>query len=201
MKTFLALGDSYTIGEGVAAEEGWPVQLQQLLIADGVEIQTPEIVAQTGWTTGELLAGIDAAGIDATFDLVSLLIGVNNQYRGLEVDAYAADFENLLNLAIGFAGGDASRVVVVSIPDWSVTPFARTHTQASLADIASAIDAFNRVNCRLAYHRKCAYVDVTKITRERYADPHAWTEDDLHPAPLMYARWVRKLLPVVRPLF
>lgn len=200
LKTFLALGDSYTFGEGVSTEEGWPAQLKELLVEDGVEMQAPDIVAQTGWTTEELLEGIEAAGIDTAFDLVSLLIGVNNQYRGQDIESYALDFERLLDLAIGFAGGDASRVVVLSIPDWSVTPFARSQADASPAAISKAIDAFNKVNCRQAYRRGCAYVDVTIITRENYADPHAWTGDNLHPAPLMYTQWARKLLPVVRPL-
>ncbi len=185
----------------MSLEDGWPAQLRQLLVDSGINMQPPVIVAQTGWTTDELLAGVEAASIDATFDLVSLLIGVNNQYRGLDTTSYAADFERLLEGAIGFAGGDPSRVVVLSIPDWGVTPFGRAKTDDSSNSISKGIDVFNRINCLQAYHCGCAYVDVTSITREHCADPHAWTGDALHPGPLMYTQWARKLLPVVRSLF
>src|SRR5688500_13738544 len=121
--TFLALGDSYTIGESVASEGRWPVQLAARLRARGIEIAPPKIVARTGWTTDELAEAIDDAQVTARYGLVSLLIGVNNQYRGRELANYREEFGALLERAIGFAG-DPKRVFVVSIPDWGVTPFA-----------------------------------------------------------------------------
>ena len=116
---YLALGDSYTIGESVAATERFPVQLAQTL-----KMPEPQIIAKTGWTTDELNAAIDAADPKGPFDLVTLLIGVNNQYRGRDAEQYRGEFAALLKRAIRFAGGDAKKVIVVSIPDWGVTPFA-----------------------------------------------------------------------------
>ncbi|WP_282298557.1 GDSL-type esterase/lipase family protein, partial [Stenotrophomonas sp. PS02289] len=121
---YLALGDSYTIGEGVAEQGRWPVQLSAALRAAGVDIADPQIIATTGWTTDELDAGIDAAAPQGPFDLVTLLIGVNNQYRGRSVDEYRTQFSALLQRALGFAGQRAQRVLVLAIPDWGVTPFA-----------------------------------------------------------------------------
>jgi lysophospholipase L1-like esterase len=126
---FLALGDSYTIGERVAKNERWPVQLAARLRAHGVPITDPEIIAVTGWTTDELDAGIQAAQPQGPYDLVSLLIGVNNQYRGRSPEEYQAQFADLLQQAIGLAGGDPTRVIVLSIPDWGVTPFAANETR------------------------------------------------------------------------
>jgi hypothetical protein len=145
MFRFLALGDSYTIGEGVAAAERWPVQLAARLRGRAVDVADPEIVATTGWTTDELAAGIEEADPSGPYDLVSLLIGVNNQYRGLPVDGYREQFRDLLGVAIAFAHGDPSHVIVLSIPDWGVTPFAEGRDRA---EIAKLIDAFNDVNLR-----------------------------------------------------
>src|SRR5688572_4092780 len=136
---FLAVGDSYTIGEAVAPADRWPEQLAALLRARGIDVDEIEIVATTGWTTDELDAGIDRAGPRGSFDLVSLLIGVNNQYRGLPLDEYRDQFRRLLDRAIDFVGGERSRVLVLSIPDWGVTPFAAGRERARIAD---EIDAF-----------------------------------------------------------
>ncbi|MBK5260447.1 MAG: SGNH/GDSL hydrolase family protein, partial [Thermoanaerobaculia bacterium] len=121
---FLALGDSYTIGEAVPESERWPVQLANALRARGIDVNGPQIIAKTGWTTDELNAAIDAADPRGPFDLVTLLIGVNNQFRGRDAEQYRGQLAALLQRAIGFAGGDAKRVIVVSIPDWGVMPFA-----------------------------------------------------------------------------
>ncbi|HZG69851.1 MAG TPA: GDSL-type esterase/lipase family protein, partial [Herpetosiphonaceae bacterium] len=142
MKRYLALGDSYTIGEGVAAEERWPEQLVQLLRAEGIGLAAPEIVARTGWTTGELIAGMSQAHPNGLFDLVSLLIGVNNQYRGLPPAAFESELLLLLRHAVALAGSCAGRVLVASIPDWGVTPFAAGRDRT---DIAEQIDTFNRI--------------------------------------------------------
>jgi lysophospholipase L1-like esterase len=192
---FLALGDSYTIGESVAAEERWPAQLAALLNAAGVEVSAPLIIAATGWTTDELAAGIDAADARGPFDLVSLLIGVNNQYRGHDPEQYRAEFAGLLTRAIAFAGGEPSAVIVLSIPDWGVTPFANGRERAQ---IAAAIDAFNAINREAAEAAGARYVDVTPISRRAATDPALIAADGLHPSGAMYAEWARLALPLAR---
>ena len=194
---YLALGDSYTIGEGVGADERWPDQLAALLRGQGMAVGPPEIVARTGWTTGELMAGIDRAAPSGCFELVSLLIGVNDQYRGMEAGEYRAPFRALLERAVTFAGGEAPRVIVLSVPDWSVTPFAQGRDRAR---IASEIDRFNAVNRHETVARGARYVDVTQASR---AAPPAGAgprlaPDGLHPSGEMYAVWARLVLPNAR---
>jgi lysophospholipase L1-like esterase len=176
---FLALGDSYTIGEGVTPEERWPNQLR---------IGEPEIIARTGWTTGELSAAIDAASLQSPYDLVTLLIGVNNQYRGRGVEEYRREFAALLRRAIELAGGKPSRVIVVSIPDWGVTPFAAGRDRAA---IAREIDSFNAVNRAEAWRAGARYADITPISRQK---PELVASDGLHPSGAMYAEWARAIL-------
>src|SRR6267378_4763448 len=130
---YLALGDSYTIGERVEPGERWPAQLASLLRHEGLAALEPEIIARTGWTTDELMADIERAAPEGRFDLVSLLIGVNDQYRGRDAEEYRGPFRTLLERAVAFAGGEAGRVVVVSIPDWGATPFARGRDRARIA--------------------------------------------------------------------
>jgi lysophospholipase L1-like esterase len=190
----LALGDSYTIGEAVAMEERWPVRLAAMLRARGVHAADPTIVATTGWTTDELARGIDSANPRRTFDVVTLLIGVNNQYRGRSSDEYRAQFRSLLARAVGFAGGQAGRVVVLSIPDWSVTPFAARRDRAN---IAGEIDTFNAINRDEATHAGARYVDVTPISRRAADEPALLAPDGLHPSGAMYAEWATEALPVV----
>ncbi|MBX3060631.1 MAG: SGNH/GDSL hydrolase family protein [Anaerolineae bacterium] len=191
---FLALGDSYTIGESVAEDERWPVQLAASLQEQGVHITTPEIIARTGWTTDELAAGIEAAQPAGPYDLVSLLIGVNNQYRGRSPEEYQAQFANLLQQAIAFAGGDPARVIVLSIPDWGVTPFA---ARLDAAAIAAEIDTFNAINRAEAEKVGVWYVDVTAVSRQATTDSTLIADDGLHPSGKMYAAWVELALPVV----
>lgn len=191
---YLALGDSYTIGEGVAPEGRWPVQLAARLRERGIEIGEPEIIATTGWTTDELDAAIDAARPKGPYALVTLLIGVNNQYRGRSVDEYREQFRALLERAVGFAGGDARRVVVVSIPDWSITPFAAAEGR-DLARIAAEIDAFNAVNRREAESRGARWADVTPQSRAPGA-ANLLADDKLHPSTAAYADWARRILPI-----
>jgi lysophospholipase L1-like esterase len=192
---FLALGDSYTIGESVAPTERWPVQLAALLRAEGLNVTDPLIIATTGWTTDELAAGIDRANPRGPFDLVSLLVGVNNQYRGRSRDEYREQFAALLQRAIGFAGGDPAHVLVLSIPDWSVTPFASGRDPAA---IAAEIDAFNAINRAEAERLGAHYVDVTAFSREAARDPSLVAGDGLHPSGKMYAKWARLALPAAR---
>src|SRR5687768_3440100 len=141
---YLALGDSYTIGESVPLEGRWPVQLAASLRQDGIAIEEPTIIAKTGWTTDELSAAIDDAKLEPPYDLVSLLIGVNNQYRGRAAKEYRGEFDALLTRAIGFAGGDARKVFVLSIPDWGTTPFAISSGR-DREQIARELDEYNAV--------------------------------------------------------
>lgn len=185
MSAFLALGDSYTIGEGVAAEERWPNRL-----AEALKIDPPRIIARTGWTTDELNAAIDAASPTGPFELVTLLIGVNNQYRGRSADEYRREFAALLSRAIHFAGGDAKRVLVVSIPDWGVTPFASSRDRQP---IARAIDDYNKINRDEATKAGAKYADITALSRKF---PTMVGRDGLHPSAEAYAMWTREIATV-----
>jgi lysophospholipase L1-like esterase len=192
---FLALGDSYTIGESVPEAERWPVQLTAMLALRGVRVTGPTIIAKTGWTTDELSAGIDAAHPTGKYDLVTLLIGVNNQYRGRSLDEYRAQFRALLTRAIGFAGGTAARVVIVSIPDWSVTAFA-ANSGRDRAKTSAEVDAFNAVAREEGTNAGAHYVDITPESRHAAADPVLVAGDGLHPSGKMYAEWAALALPV-----
>jgi lysophospholipase L1-like esterase len=185
---FLALGDSYTIGESVDDSERWPVQLADLLRAAGVSIGAPEIIARTGWTTDELAAAIETADPQGTYGLVSLLIGVNNQYRGRSVSEYADQFSGLLDTAVGFAGDDPSRVIVVLIPDWGVTPFGK---RSGRATIGTEIDEFNATAREISEARGVAFVDITPYSRKAAHDESLIAGDGLHPSGAMYAEWAR----------
>jgi lysophospholipase L1-like esterase len=193
VRRFLALGDSYTIGEGVSAAERWPVQLAARLRARGVPVGEPEIIARTGWTTDELAAALEQAAPQGPYDLVSLLIGVNNQYRGRDVEEYRAQFARLLERAIGLAGGEAGRVLVLSIPDWGVTPFAEGRDARA---IAREIDAFNAANAAEARRLGARYVDVTGISRRARDEAGLIAGDGLHPSGEMYGRWAEAALEV-----
>jgi lysophospholipase L1-like esterase len=185
---FLALGDSYTIGESVDPSERWTSHLVRRLRSEGIAIDEPVVVAKTGWTTDELAAAIDAASPEGPFDLVSLLIGVNNQYRGRSVDEYREQFAALLDRAVAFAGGDPRHVVVLSIPDWGVTPFAAKEGRDPIA-VARDIDAFNAVGFRIATERRARYVDVTHVSRRATHEPDLLASDGLHPSGRMYDEW------------
>jgi lysophospholipase L1-like esterase len=193
MKRYLALGDSYTIGEGVAAAERWPVQLAARLRAQGHSLADPHIIAQTGWTTDELAAAVVAAAPQSPYDLVSLLIGVNNQYRGRSRDEYRLQFAALLQQAITFAGDEPQRVLVLSIPDWGVTPFAAGRDRDQ---IRAEIDAFNAVNRAETARLAARYVDITPLSRRAAHDPGLLAADGLHPSGKMYTAWVDHILEV-----
>jgi lysophospholipase L1-like esterase len=208
---YLALGDSYTIGEGVAPADRWPMQLAHALRAEGVMLGDPKIIARTGWTTDELSAALDAfdasqaaghavAGANAkagTWDFASLLIGVNNQYRGRGVDEYRGEFAGLLQRASGYAGGRAGRVLVLSIPDWGVTPFAAREDRDAV-QVAREIDACNAAARGVCESRGMAFVDVTPVSRRRGAEAAMLVDDGLHPSAAMYAQWAALALPVAR---
>jgi lysophospholipase L1-like esterase len=189
---YLALGDSYTIGESVDKAERWPNQLAARLGQEGYETEVT-VIARTGWTTDELWQGIKEREINPPYDLVSLLIGVNNQYRGRDTDEYRGQFVFLLSKAIEYAGGDANRVLVLSIPDWGVTPFAAGRDGGR---IAREIDQFNAVNREETEKAGAHYVDVTPGSRRAVNDPTLIASDGLHPSGKMYAEWAELALPV-----
>ena len=194
LMTYLALGDSYTIGEGVPAAGRWPVQLAAALRDEGVPLAEPTILATTGWTTDELSAAMDAAGFVPPWDLVSLLIGVNNQYRGRAVAEYRGEFRRLLQRAITLAGDRADRVLVLSIPDWGVTPFARDSGR-DVARIAVELDAYNGAAHDETSHRGVGWTDITAISRRQAS---LLADDGLHPSAAQYTLWAEAALPVVR---
>ena len=189
---YLALGDSYTIGESVDATERFPNQLADFLKAGGLQTEVT-IIAKTGWTTNELWDGIQVSEVNPPYDLVSLLIGVNNQYRGYDINEYREQFVFLLNKSIEYAGGNPKRVVVLSIPDWGVTPFA--HGQGG-ERIARDIDAFNAVNRAETEKAGAQYINITPISREAAHDVTLIAGDGLHPSGKMYLEWAKLVYPV-----
>lgn len=197
--SYLALGDSYSIGEGVAESGRWPMQLARALRQAGSAIADPRIIATTGWTTDELSAAMDDAEPLGDWDVVSLLIGVNDQYRGRDVDAYIGGFTALLQRAIALAGGRPRRVFVLSIPDWGVTPFARDSGR-DLQRIADELDACNAAAQGICEAHGVAFVDITTASRDLGAVPGMLADDGLHPSAAMYAEWTRLALPVVQGL-
>jgi lysophospholipase L1-like esterase len=192
---YLALGDSYTIGESVEAEGSFPYQLAAELTKAKHPISKPDIIATTGWTTDELIDAISKSDTkDKKYDLVTLLIGVNNQYRGYNQETYRAEFIQLLNTAIAHANGNKNRVFVLSIPDWGVTPFADGRDRSQ---IAYEIDLFNAINKQETQKAGVAYIDITPISKQAAIDPTLNAEDGLHPSAKMYGLWVKEVLPVV----
>lgn len=190
---YLALGDSYTIGEGATPPERWPVQLAGLLRQRGIAVGEPQIIARTGWTVDELDAGIDTADPHGPFDLVTLLIGVNDQYRGADPEAYRPGFARMLARAVALAGGDARRVVVLSIPDWGATPFGRRGGRGP-ARISAEIDRFNEVNRQEALEAGVRFVEITPVSRRAASEPSLLAPDGLHYAGPMYQEWARLAL-------
>ncbi|NCX96704.1 MAG: SGNH/GDSL hydrolase family protein [Chitinophagia bacterium] len=191
LHAYLALGDSYTIGEKVLLENNFPHQLVTFLNRKGLSYTSPEIIAQTGWTTDELAVAIkNATQRNKKYDLVTLLIGVNNQYRGRDINNYTQEFSQLLHTAIGFANDNPHHVVVVSIPDWGVTPFAEDRNRE---EIAKQIDEFNAVNKKLATEAGCVYIHITPSTRQNGTNPLYLAEDKLHPSAKEYSIWARMI--------
>ncbi len=194
-KRMLCLGDSYTIGEALDANQRWPAQLSRLLAKRGlVDLQT-QIIAQTGWTTDELALAIDQQALSPAFDVVSLLIGVNNQYRSRDLTEYAMQFSILLAKAISLAKHQTRSALVISIPDWGLSPFAKKDRR-STSQIGLEIDAFNAVAKSICKAANVCFVDITSLSRR--ADDQLLAEDGLHPSGKAYRQWVDKILPVVQ---
>lgn len=192
--TYLALGDSYTIGEQVPTAENFPHQLATMLNAQGFKVAEPVIIATTGWTTDELAAAIKERNIQETFSFVTLLIGVNNQYRGRDLDNYRQEYTQLLDTAIRYANGHVNNVFVLSIPDWGVTPFAEGRDRVQ---IAKDIDAYNNACKDITLAHKCHYLDITDSTRKNGTTPAYLAEDGLHPSGKEYKIWAERLAPMV----
>ena len=192
-KNYLALGDSYTIGEAVNYTERFPVQLVTELGKKNIKVNQPEFVAVTGWTTANLLAALSIKQPSPKYDLVTLLIGVNNQYQRRNIDEYRQEFTTLLNNAITYAGGNTSKVIVVSIPDYSKTPFA---AGTDTAYIANQIDIFNAANKEITLQKQVKYVDITPISRGSEGSSGLVAQDGLHPSGMQYGLWVNKILPL-----
>ncbi|GMQ23635.1 SGNH/GDSL hydrolase family protein [Algoriphagus sp. oki45] len=197
--SYLALGDSYTIGEGVEENERYPMQLvSRLNSLGGQYFFPPKIIAKTGWTVDELEAGIQAAETSAEgYDLVTLLIGVNNQYRGRPVADYEKDFEAMLQRAIAFARGNQEHVVVLSIPDWGVTGFAKARNTDQVK-VASEIDAYNGAKKAICDKYEVRFIDITEEYRQIGGQEEMMAVDRLHPSGLVYTRWTEKLLEEVK---
>jgi lysophospholipase L1-like esterase len=192
MVDLLALGDSYTKGQGVPWDDNFPNQLYRRLSARGYAVQGPHVVAQTGWRTTELLGALQqqTAIADSVFSLVTLCIGVNNQYTSGSLDEYRQHFEILLQKAITFSGNRPKRVVVLSIPDYAYTPFGQNNP-----DISAELDAFNAINQTLANQYGVSYVFVTDISRQSAQMPDLIAPDGLHPSVKQYSAWMERLVP------
>ena len=191
-KSYLALGDSYTIGQSVAANERFPAQTVSLLKQQGININNPVYIAQTGWTTANLQSAIASQNPPATFDVVSLLIGVNDQYQGMDTSGYALRFTQLLEKAIQLTGGKKSNVFVLSIPDYSATPFVAAVNKSK---VSTEIDWFNAINKRITATYNVSYTDITPSTREAVTNAALVANDNLHPSGLEYKKWAEMLAP------
>ena len=196
---YLAIGDSYTAGESLQVEDSWSMQWARALRAKGIAIDDPGIIAKNGWTTDELCEALDEAESNNTlsppYDLVSISIGVNNQYSGRGEDNYREEFSALLKRAIGYAGKKTSHVFVLSIPDWGISEFGQKSGRDT-AQIARELDSYNQVNAEVSDTAGVHYIDIGKITREVGADAKFYAEDGLHPSRALYALWVKELLKV-----
>jgi lysophospholipase L1-like esterase len=192
--SYLALGDSYTIGTSVTAAESWPAQLAAALVTSGIDDKSyttePDIIATNGWTTRDLINGIDArADLNEEYDMVSLLIGVNNQFQGLSIVEYRVEFEQLLNQAITFAGNDRSKVFVVSIPDYAFTGFG-----AENQNISEGVRQFNSAAQEITDGYGIPFLNITPISQEGINDPELVASDNLHPSGKQYLRWVEEVI-------
>ena len=183
---YLALGDSYTIGHSVQQSLRYPIQLANKLEIDSIPIDTTIIIAKTGWRTDDLITAINDANLTDTFDLVSLLIGVNNQYQGIPLSVYETEFPELLQTAIQFAGGDKENVFVLSIPDYGYTPFG----QGNQTTISAELDIYNNLNKTFTEQEGVSWFDITPISRNGLDQPELVATDGLHPSGEMYRQWM-----------
>ena len=191
-ESYLALGDNYTVGESISKKHTWPKQLVDSLKKRNIFLSEPRIIAKTGWTTDELKKAINDSSLDYPYDWVSLLIGVNNQYRGRDLDEFKLQFESLLFEAIAFSGNRKERVFVISIPDRGSMPFAKDRDPDK---IAIEIDNFNQIIYEVCAFENIKFIDITPITRNIYSNPNWIAKDSLHPSKEQYSKWVEKIIP------
>lgn len=194
--SFLALGDSYTIGESVPKDQRWSVQLTDSLQNSDIPMDDPKIIAKTGWTTAELQKAIDKNQIHSNYDLVSLLIGVNNQYQGLEFSRFKQEFDELLQKAITFADGNTDHVFVVSIPNYGVTPFGQ---EKNPKQIREELKRYNKTAQSIADQYEVTFINITPISEQASDNPDLLADDKLHPSGEMYQLWIDKILPEIIP--
>jgi lysophospholipase L1-like esterase len=192
--TYLALGDSYTIGEAVPLNQSFPYQVVQLLRKNDFNFNAPEIIAKTGWTTDELQQGVSQATLLSKYDIVTLLVGVNNQYRGSDVVEYKQQLEELIKKAIELTNGKKEHVIIISIPDYSVTPHAKA---MDTEKISKEVEVYNGINKALSIQYKVLYVDITTGSKEAAGDSSLISEDGLHPSAIEYGRWAEKVVDVI----
>lgn len=190
-QTYLALGDSYTIGEAVDQNESWPHQLTAKLIERNVVMKAPQIIAKTGWTTDELISAVESAHLQETYDLVSLSIGVNNQYRGYPIAQFKKEYLKLLKIAVNKANDKPERVIVLSIPDYGVTPFAK---EKDPQKISKEIDLYNAIMKEITEDNGVSFYDVSEISRQALNNHELLANDGLHPSGKMYGLWVDEIL-------
>ncbi|MEM7549884.1 MAG: SGNH/GDSL hydrolase family protein [Bacteroidota bacterium] len=188
---YLALGDSYTIGESVELKDSWPHQLVSYLNKNGYSFKEPNIIATTGWTTDELVVEIVKRSVFKKYDLVSLLIGVNNQYRGYSKKQYEQEFEYLVQRALLFADNDPEKVFIVAIPDYGVTPFGQ---QSNPDKIDRELIWYNNKAKEIADQYEVLFVDIFEVSKQALEDPLLTAEDNLHPSPQMYTLWVEEII-------
>ncbi len=194
--SYLALGDSYTIGEGVIATESWPYQLVKKLNSMGIAFQQPKVIARTGWRTDNLSAAIQAEDLSEKYDLVSLLIGVNNQFQGKSIDQFKKDMRSLLNTAVNLSVAGKSRVFVLSIPDYGSTPFGKLERES----IGKEIDQWNLACKEICDEFEIPFFDITTISKRAATDTDLTTKDKLHPSAKMYSLWVDEIIEPLRPI-
>jgi lysophospholipase L1-like esterase len=200
--TMLCLGDSYTIGESVSEEDRFPNQCVNLLANDDIHFEKPYIIAKTGWTTDELINAIDEAKVTGTFDCVTLLVGVNNQYREYDTDIYRKEFKELLAIALKYAGGDHDHVFVVSIPDWGVTPFGHADGKGRSPEaIGKAIDEHNAIAKEEALKEKVHFSDINPISKKAATDHSYTANDNLHPSGKMYGEWAALIVKEIKAIY
>ena len=187
--SFLALGDSYTVGEGVSYEESWPSQFVDYALDRGIDFKNPELIAQTGWNTYDLLDAIKSSNLSVKYDFISLLIGVNNQFNSRPLSEFEDDLNEILTETNYLKKGN-SKVIVISIPDWGYSPYGSSYDRERISD---EIDQFNNILKKISEQNNLNFVDVTQISRLAIKEPNLIAEDKLHPSGLMYLEWVEKI--------
>jgi lysophospholipase L1-like esterase len=187
--SFIALGDSYTIGEGVNQNERWPNQFVDVAYENGVDFDQPIIIAETGWKTYDLLNAINQTNFTKKYDYISLLIGVNNQFNSRPIDEFEEDLNKLMDEMKRIKKNDGS-IIIISIPDWGYTPFGES---SDMSDISEQINLFNSSLRKFATTNGLKYVDVTEISRRGINEPDLITNDNLHPSGIMYLEWAKKI--------